>query len=333
MNWVRNNRFLSTFLGVMIVFGGGLAFLLYTSLSRYQQVDTDYRTQVAELHRLQNLHPYPDAASLKMYETARKDYAEAVTSLQTDLARHEPPPEPPVSPIQFQDRLRQTVDDLTHFAQQSGVALPDGFYLGFDQYRSTPPDAAAASPLNAQLNAITDLVTLLIKTRIDKLTSLTRGALPQENTSATAAAAPGAAALRSAKPGGTAPSGSDLVSKQSIEVAFTTLPGSFRESLNNLSRDKRLYIVRAIQVRNQVDKGPPRDDGMNVPGGPGQPVTPTPAPTAPGPDGVPNPPLPEKGVPLRYIVGQERLNVVARLDIVRVQPPTAAQSAAPTSNR
>ena len=316
MNWARNNRFLSTFLAVIIVCGGGLAFLLYTSLSRYQQVNTDYKTQVDELNRLQNLKPYPDATSQKMYEAARAKYSTTVASLQADLASHEPPPEPPISPIQFQDRLRQTVDDISHLAQQSGVALPEGFYLGFDQYRSSPPTSAAAAPLNAQLNAMTDLVIVLIKTPVDKLTSLKRSLLPQEGAAPAATPAPGRLG-----PAAPAAPGSSLVSKQSVEISFTTQPGSLRQMLNTIVHDKRLYVVRALQVKNQVDKGPAREEGTNVPGGQGQ--ASTPAPTAPEPGGVPNPPLPEKGDPLRYVVGLEKLDVVARLDLLRVQPPAA----------
>ena len=322
MNWVRNNRFLSIFLAIVLVGAGALGYLLYTQLSRYQQVDTDYKTQVEELKRLQALQPYPDGKSQKMYDDLRKDYTGAVTNFQTELASHEPPSaNPPPTPIQFQDRLRQVVDDVSHFAQQTGVALPDGFYLGFDQYKGTPPDTAATPLLNNQLNAIQDLVTILIKTRIDKLISIKRAPLPQEGgPSAAAPAQPGS--IRAAAPA------AESVSKQVLEIAFTTLPGSFRDSLDNITKDKRLYIIRALQVKNEVDKGPPREDPLAaVPGGAGQPSD-SPAPTAPGPGGVPNPPLPEKGPPpLRYVVGQEKLDVVARIELARVAPPAAGPAA------
>lgn len=319
MNWVRNNRFLSTFLAVILVAAGGLTYLLVSGLGRYQEVDTNYKTQVAELKRLQALEPYPDAASLKIYEQKRQEFSAAVVSLQADLASHEPAPAvPPPTPIQFQDRLRQVVAEISDLAQQTGVALPEGFYLGFEQYRGSPPDAAATPLLDRQLNAIADLVTILIKTRIDKLSSIKRALLPQES---------GGGGAATARPGAPRPvaTGGDLVNKQTLEIAFSSLPSSFRDSLNNISHDKRLYVVRALQVKNQVDKGPARDDGTVLPGGAGQPPGPTPAPTAPGPNGEPNPPLPEKGPPpLRYIVGQEHLDVVARIELARVVPNAPA---------
>ncbi len=323
MNWVRNNRFLAVFLAIVLVGAGALGYLLYSSLGRYQQVDSDYKTQVDELKRLQGLEPYPDAASQKKYDDVRKEYTAAVTGFQTDLASHDMPPSgPPLNPIQFQDKLRQVVADVSTFAQQTGVALPEGFYLGFEQYRGSPPDTAATPLLNAQLDNIANLVTLLIKTRIDKLNSIKRAPLPQEGGAAAATPAPGPG-----RPNVNAPAAPELVSKQVLEIAFTTLPGSFRDSLNSIVKDKRLYIVRAVEIKNQVDKGPPREVAdAGTPGGNGTPSTP--APTAPGPNGEPNPQLPEKGPPpLRYVVGQEKLDVIARIEMAKVLPPAAAPAA------
>ena len=141
-----------------------------------------------------------------------------------------------------------------------------GFYLGFEQYRGSPPDTAATPLLNVQLDNISNLVTLLIKTRIDKLNSIKRAPLPQEGGAAAPTPAPGrpnAAAAANAK------AVPELVSKQVLEIAFTTLPGSFRDSLNSIVKDKRLYIVRAVEVKNQVRiKARPRDVAdAGVPGG------------------------------------------------------------------
>ena len=123
-----------------------------------------------------------------------------------------------------------------------------------------------------------------------------------------------------------------LVSKYPLEIAFTALPSSFRESLNKIVSDKELYVIRSLMVKNQVDKGPSRIDPMQaaagVPAGvaPAAP-TPTGAPASGGGfdgNGVPVPPLPDKGpAPLRYIVGQERLDVTARIELASVKPLAA----------
>ena len=313
MNWVRNNRFLTGFLFVMLLGVGGLGYLLYTALDRYNTVDERYKSQVTELKRLQALPPYPDQANQVKYEEIRKNYAQAVRDLQSTLASYSPPPEnPPLTPLQFQDRLRGVVEETIRQAQQAGVELPkEKFYLGFEQYSGTPPDAAATPLLSEELNAINDLVTGLIKNKhAEALISIKRAPVPGEP-GAASAAAPAASPGRPAA----APTPAPLVVKYPIEIAFTALPNSFREALNAITSAKPLYIVRALQIKNQVDKGPAR--------------TVEPAPGAVPVPGVPPdpnaPPLPDKGPPpLRYVVGQERLDVILRIELTQVTPPPPA---------
>lgn len=321
MNWVRNNRFLAGFLGVIVVAGGVLGFLLFSSYGHYADVSSQYDSQVIELKRLQNLPTYPNAANLKRYEEVQKEYQQKVNDLQTKMASLDTPPaSPPLTPLQFQDLLRKKVDETLQHAQTAGVGLPEGFYLGFEQYRGTPPDAAATVLLTAHLTEIQSLINLLIDQHIEKITVIKRGLLPQE--AGTAAVAP----TQGRRPGASADV--PLVSKYPLEVAFTSLPSSFRESLNKITSAPELFIVRALVVKNQMDKGPSRLDPnaaiAGAPGvGPNAPITGVPNATG-GVDanGVPVPPLPDKGPPpLRYVVGQERLDVVARVELTSVKPP------------
>ena len=293
MNWVRHNRFLAGFLAFVLLGAGGLTFLLVTTLGRYQQIDADYKTQVTELQRLQALEPFPDAASQKKYELVRKEYTAAVTALQKNLADHNPKPaNPPPSPIQFQDRLRQVVGDVSTLAQNTGVGLPEGFYLGFEQYRGSPPDAAATP--SARHPARRDF-----QSGDDPDQDAHRQAFPPSSARLSRRRAVAMLSLRQrsrrhrAGPGAAAMSaGGALVTKQSMEIAFTSLPSSLLESLNNITRDKGLYLIRALQVKNEVDKGPARDwkPRRPCPAAPvPAPTDATPAPTAPGPTACPNP--------------------------------------------
>ena len=314
MNWVRNNRFLAGFLAVMLVGIGGLGFLVYSAYGRYSTVDDQYKTQVTELKRLEALAPYPEQANQTKYEELRKSYALAVRDLQTTLASYEPAPEnPPPTPLQFQDRLRKAVEDTVSSAQAAGVDIvpKEKFYLGFEQYSGTPPDAAATPLLASELNAINDLVAILLKNKhIEALISIKRGPVPGEAGSATAATAPAA-------PGRPAvPVAAPLVTKYPIEIAFTALPNSFREILNTITSSKRLYVIRAVQIKNQMDKGPARATEPTPGTGSANAVSPDPNAA----------PLPEKGPPaLRYVVGQERLDVTLRIELTSVAPPAPAR--------
>ena len=315
MNWARNNRFLATFLAIVILVGGVLSYLLYSSYSRYADVSTQYDSQVNELKRLQGLPTYPNDANLQKYQEVARDYQSKVNELQTKMASLEPPPsEPPLTPLQFQDRLRKVVDETVQHAQTSGVALPEGFYLGFEQYRGVPPDAGATALLNTQLTEVQTLVDLIIQQHVEKITAMKRGLLPQELGASALAPTP---APRPGMPPPPAP----LVSKYPLEIAFTALPNAFRETLNKITAAKEFYIIRALAVKNQMDKGPSRstDATGSAPGS-----NPVGGPAAPAVDatGAPVPPLPASGPPpLRYVVGQERLDVTARIELASVKAP------------
>ena len=321
MNWARNNRFLAGFLAVMLVGVAGLGYGLYTAMSRYTAVDEQYKTQVTELKRLQSLQPYPDSSNQTKYEGIRKDYAQSVRDLQTTLAAYEPPAEnPPPTPLQFQDRLRGAVEETVGTAQRAGVELPkEKFYLGFEQYSGTPPDAAATPLLSQELNAINDIMAVLLRNKhIEALASIKRSPVPGEAGAASAAPAPAVPGRPTA-----ATAAAPLVVKYLVEFEFTALPNSFREILNSITTSNRLYVVRAVVVKNQMDKGPVRQ----LPTPPPEQLAaaaPPPGAAATPPD--PNaPPLPEKGPPrLQYVVGQERLNVTMRIELTKVTPPPTA---------
>ena len=326
MDWVRNNKFLAGFLGVLIVAIGGVGFWLYSTQSTYNQVSQEYSTQVTELKRLENLNPYPEEANLQRFAEQKKEFAEAVTTLQENLAKMSAPTDRPLSPTDFQNRLREVVSEISGYASQNGVALPPDFYLGFEIYRSALPDASAAAGLTTELGDVQMIVHSLINRKIDKITFIKRAPLPGETFAAGPTPVPVPPGARPAQ------KGAELVVRHPIEISFSANPNAFRGVLADITTASRLFVTRALQIKNQVDKGPVRgQDATGVPGGTGRP-TPGPAPTpAPAPAGAPaaapgaapaDQPLPEKGpAPLRYVVGQEKLDVLMNIELLRVLPP------------
>ena len=134
----------------------------------------------------------------------------------------------------------------------SGVALPEGFYLGFEQYRGSPPDAAATPLLNAPARRDhRPRARCCIKTahrQADRHQPRPAAAGERPGAATTAAAAP-----PRRRPGAkAAPAGDELIMQLPWKSRSRRCRASFRESLNNDHRDKRLYIVRALQMKNQV---------------------------------------------------------------------------------
>ena len=319
MDWIRKNTFLASFLGVLLVAAGGLGYLLYSQMGTYDQTSQEYDAAVKELDRLQNTKPYPYQKSKAELVALSKATSARVSDLQKRLADYDPPAErSDFKPVEFQDKLRQVVDQITQAARAAKVDLPADFYMGFEQYRGTPPDAAAAPALSRELDAISDLMRILINRHIDKLISIKRAPLPQE---------PGGAALSQpaaprsagpARPGATPAALADSVSRHPVDIAFSGQPSAFRDTLDDMVTSKRLFLVRAIQVKNQTPKGPPRElaGAVNVP--------PPPPVGTPDPSGAAPPPAPPDKPPITYIVGLEKLDVDMRVEIIKVAPPDAA---------
>ena len=324
MDWIRKNKFLTGFLAVIVLGVGVFGYLVYSAMDTYGQTSQDYDAAVAELQRLQGLKPYPYAKSKTNLVALRGETAQRVTDLQKKLADYEPPAErPDFKPIDFQDKLRRVVEEVSQLATAANVVLPKDFYMGFELYRSTPPEAAAAPVLSRELDAVRDLLKLLIAHRIDELKSIKRAPVPEESGGRPAADGTVAAATPPPRPapgGKSAPAApADAVTRQTVEVAFSGSPTSFRDSLDDTVTSKRLFLVRAIQVKNQKPKGPPRE----VPGGA---ATPPPAAAPADPNAPAAPAAPDKPA-FEYIVGLEKLDVDMRLEIIKVAPPPAAATA------
>ena len=256
MNWVRENRFLSAFLGVMLAGVGALGYLLFSAYGDFSEVSGQYEKQAAELRRLQSLTPYPDEENVRKLEEQKDDFIARIGSLQTSLAAMEFPREP-LTPEQFQDKLRASVSATQEKAKQGGIKLPDKFYLGFDQYQAVPPKTAAATPLGWQLKAIELAVNQMLDSKIDSLTAITRAPLPEEGEAKSGR--PDAGVAKGTAPKAAAP----LAVAYPFSVSFVADQSRFRKILNDLaSTSKQFFIVRSLGVKNENEKGPPRSEAV-----------------------------------------------------------------------
>lgn len=185
MNWIKENKFLSGFIGILIVGAGVLGYLLYTAWGTYSDVSDQYTAQADALKQLQARVPYPDQANLAKYKTERDDLIDATHDLATSLSKMVLPIVE-MSPSAFQDRLRDTLSAVSAEAAQNNVKLPEHFSMDFERYQTSPPSAEAAGPLGRQMAALKIVMDILIHEHVDTVISLQRTPLPQE----AAAAAP-----------------------------------------------------------------------------------------------------------------------------------------------
>ncbi len=239
MNWLKENPFVSGLIAVTVVATGALVFLLTQSMTRFQEASDAYTQAVQKLHSLQNRAPFPKAENLEKTRELESKYKAELKGLREQLQKMELPIIPDVSPQKFQDDLRAAVNRLTEKAAAAGVAIPKDFYLGFSQYKDSPPSAGAAPALARQLKVIDKLATDLIDFKIQSIDFLERQPLPEES----------GTPAKDKKSGG--------VERFPILLGYTAEQGKFRVAFNSLLNSNQFFIVRAMNIQNSSPNGPP----------------------------------------------------------------------------
>ena len=326
MNWFNQNRWLGTFL---ILFGiatiAAACFLLSAkagkddALARFQQA-------VIEKNRLERLDPFPNEANFRKMKLHLENYGATLNKLKEELKARVPNP-PPIAPNEFQTRLRQSMLAVSDRARANRVRLPDNFALGFEEYTTALPTTTAAPLLGQELAQTEGLLNLLIDAHVDGITAFTRKPLPDER-SAAAAPTPAPAASRSRGPA--AAPAAELIQRGVIDISFAAAPSAFRKVLNQIvSSPQQFCVIRLLHVRNDKDKGPPREQPVAAAGSAatagataapptttaGTPVSPATT-TLAAAAGTAKAPA-SGGAALNFIVGNEHVQASARIELLR----------------
>lgn len=255
MNWFKQNPFL----GLLALVSGllllGAAYFLFDAHSRYTTEISAYEEQKLAIGRLQGNKPFPSEENVRLtqeeLDSARSVLAEIGRSFEVTV--------PTVTPQGFQDLLREKVNDITSRATANGVALGDGFYLGFEAYETQPPPAAAAGPLALQLESVHAVAGILVESGVKEITGVSRPPLaaeasapmeeesdqerrgPREKESGAAAAAKGALP--------------DLVLAP-FDVRFIAEQAAFRAAFNQILESDPPVFLRLLGVTNTAPAGP-----------------------------------------------------------------------------
>src|SRR6266487_5735879 len=307
MKWFQENRWIGLFLivvGICVLFA---AILLYWTRAKWNDARQVFDTAAAERSRLQGLDPFPNDANYRKLKVHLENYSTALDQFKEELKK-EVASGPPLAPNEFQSRLRQAVIATLNRAHLNNVKLPEKFQLGFDEFTTAMPKTAVASLLGQELSQIQMLINILLDAKVDGVTSFHRAALPEEHeVSATpvpkAAPPPArrASPVRGQKPPapGAAAIAAKLVERNVVDLTFKAAPAAARKVLNEItSSTGQFYIIRTLYVHNEKDKGPPREKTAG----------PTPAETTQA-----NPAQQGPAAPLNFIVGNEHIEVSARI--------------------
>jgi hypothetical protein len=291
MNWFRENRFLGTFLLIFGVGVLGAVWFLFIARSAWAEASNRFNITAAELNRLERLAPYPSAENLRKMKGHAEEYESALAKLRDDL-KLRGVPVIPMAPNEFQSHLRRAMTSISEKARANKVKLPDKFYLGFDEFASTLPNEVAAPLLGQELVQIEWLMNVLLEAQVEALTAFHRTPWSEEDTSSPATTrAPPATAVKK------------LFQRNGMEVTFFSTPGAARKVINRIAgANQQFCIIRQLHIRNEMEKGPPRESAGETSGA----IVPAAAAAKAA--------LPAT---LNFIVGNEKIETTAKIEIVR----------------
>jgi hypothetical protein len=300
MNWFRQNRWLGSFL---ILFGLATLlalFFLWRARGAFAEATTRFEAAATERTRLERLDPFPSDPNYEKMKFYFDDYTGAVEKMKNDL-KERMLPISPLAPNEFQSRLRQVTLATMEKARVNRVQLPRTFYMGFEEFASSLPATAAAPLLGQQLSQIQLLMNILIDARVDSITALKRTKLPEEGGAVAATPAPAATGKTGAAPG------PKVFERNVVDLTFVASQPAARKVLNQIaSSSQQFYIIRTLYVKNEKDKGPPREGAEpNAAAAGGS----TPAPRSSAP--------PSSGGALKFIVGTEHIQAAVKVEMLR----------------
>src|SRR4051812_11918397 len=301
MNWFRENRFLGGFLAIFAVCVLAALWFLFSTKSDWDEAAARFTNASTELNRLERLSPYPSMDNLRKMKAHAEDYSSALAKLREEL-KLRVAPVPAIAPNEFQSRLRVALNAVADKARANKVKLPDKFYLGFDDFVSALPSEAAAPLLGQELVQVEWLLNNMLDAHVDAITAFRRNPPPDDHASgALPTATP-------AKPAGNTPAGTKLIARNVVEATFSSTPSVARRVLNQIAAaNQHFCIIRLLHVRNEKEKGPPREVAAETAA-----AVPTPPPVAPVLGAKPPP-----GPALNFIVGNEKIETTAKIEIAR----------------
>jgi hypothetical protein len=294
-------------------FGGGALLLvlglLWWAKGNWNAADAEFRASATEQRQLEGGNPYPSESNVRKMKGHLADYHASLDKLKAELATRVLAASP-LAPNEFQSRLLQAITATAENAKANRVKLPANFKLGFDEFVSNLPKTEDAPALGQELAQIQLLLNLIIEARVDSITMFRRVGHETTSGGSPIPAAPQPPARSTpARPGAT-PAGPKQIERRAVEFTIAGAPSAVRKLINGIaSANDQFFIMRTLHVKNQKDKGPPRESASSTPSPVAMPAINPAATPGSSPAATPT------GA-IQFIVGNEHLDLSARVELI-----------------
>lgn len=328
----KEKKFTGILVGATVLCAGGLYVVAGKGASRYDAAKEQYDALTAEINTMQNLPLFPSQQNLQAKQKAVAEFKTEAEQLATKLQAKRPKALNNTDPQTFTNTLVKTADATMKAYAAAGLTtqdkggLPKGFYLGFEDYVSTPAQGAATGILAYELSAISEVHAILAAAKPAQLLNFYREKLVEEK-------------------GETyTPVANTPYRALSFEISFSGPESSVRDFINGLQSSKdHFFAIRSMRVHNEKQEAPKASDvefdDKSSKGKEGAtaggifdsadafvlPDDPKPADAAaPAPAAAPVAPKADTGRILQQVLGKENVQIFLRIDLLLFDAPATA---------
>lgn len=325
MNWIKSNPFVSALSGATLVICVALFFYASSGSARFEEAQAEFENSYAAVSKAERLKPYPIAENRDGKRKALTEFATEINELRSKFDDYRPEELQNVSVQAFTEKLKTSAEETEKILTTAGCNIPEGYFLGFEQYRGQLANSGATGVLMYQVEAMEKAMMQLAEARPSQLIRIYREPVPEETGEKFT------------------PEKNDVARQFGFEVTFKGSENSVREFLSALGTlGDNYFTVRCVEIVNERDT-PPRTidakfesavdapaqnagsdnafgDAFELPGGDafgdeptdGEPEVEVPA--------VPEAPAADSSRILAQVLGNEELIVMVRFDLALFLP-------------
>jgi hypothetical protein len=261
MSWFKENPILSVALLACLLIAGAIAYYASEAAATYQSAHDSLTSQINVFSSLQKKSPYPTEENLKILTESRDKYAVALSDLKSTISKMEAPLEA-ITPQEFQDKLREGVNELSNTAKEKNIRLPENFFFGFGEYKDKLPSPEAAPALNRDFKILQKLLQNLVGLPVESINSLEMEAPPEAAATPTPTPQP-----TPKKPPSSTPPSLPLILSTRCKLSFTASQEKTRSAINLISKSEAFLIIRSLVMENTTPAAPSKKDATPPTGG------------------------------------------------------------------
>ena len=328
MSWIQDNKGPAAVLGLTGAGVIGLGIMLFNAWSGASAAQEEFDMVNVSLSRLKSTPLAPTNDNLAKKQQIVQAYETAVGKLSLVLYKLQPE-DKPTSNTEFQAKLKSRIAEIKKLG---GGKLPAEFNLAFDQYTSELPKSdQVAAELSSYLDAVEEIVKLVLKSGAQSLIMLERSPLTAEKGESEK---PRVSSSKSKGKGAIAkPAAAQTVNipeRKQVRLAVRADQAAIQTLLSALASPSEMpffTVAKLVRIENESQIGPARLPQGGTTSGATEPAVGNESapPAATSGEAEAKPGLAPAAPDSQVVLGREYLRAFLEIDLVKfLNPQTAA---------